>query len=35
MYAENLVFTHDSEDYDNSRKYILIVDSELDLLNLM
>jgi DNA-binding NtrC family response regulator len=32
--TENLVFTHDSDD-DNSRKYILIVDSELDLLNLM
>jgi DNA-binding NtrC family response regulator len=30
-----LVFTHDSEDYDNSHKYILIVDSELDLLNMM
>ena len=34
-YVENLVFTHDSENYDNSRKYILIVDSELDLLNMI
>ena len=30
-----MVFTHDSDDDDDNGKYILIVDSELDLLNLM